>query len=188
MGLSTVRRPRAVTLSGFTGVTGFVLGALAAACGGSERAVEPELAPLAPISTASAALEAPPELRQPSPLQPSAALPDFSVAGWNQVDSRAGTYRVHWRSLAGKIPRNEDFELEVWVLRDGAPAKDVHLDVHAWMPDHGHGMLRKTRPEPQPDGSFRVQGMLLHMRGHWQLFFDMLEGTVAETAESAVDL
>ena len=176
MGLPTVRRPRAA-------LSGCFLGAIAAACGGSERAAEPELAPLAPISTAPAAVEPP-----VGPAQPAAALPDFSAPGWNQVDSRAGTYRVHWRSNAGKIPRNEDFELEVWVLRDGAPAKDVHLDVHAWMPDHGHGMLRKTRPEPQPDGSFRVQGMLFHMRGHWKLFFDLLEGTVAETAECAIDL
>jgi len=177
MGPPTARRPRAETLSGC------FLAAIAMACGGSERAAAPELAPPVPIPAASAAVDTPAE-----PVQSPATLPDFSVGAWNQVDSRAGTYRLHWRSLTGKIPRNEDFALEVWVLRDGAPVKEVHLDVHAWMPDHGHGMLRKTRAEPQPDGSFRVEGMLLHMRGHWQLFFDLLEGTMAETAESAVDL
>ena len=157
--------------------------AIAVACGASEQAVDPEFVSPSPNSSASFAPEAPTE-----PEPPQATLPDFSAPGWNEVVSRAGTYRVHWRTPSGKIPRNEDFELEVWILRDGAPARDVHLDVHAWMPDHGHGMLRKTRPEAQPDGSFRVQGMLLHMRGHWKLFFDLLEGTVAETAECALDL
>ncbi|HEX6884298.1 MAG TPA: hypothetical protein VF530_13045 [Planctomycetota bacterium] len=115
-------------------------------------------------------------------------LPDFTAPGWTRVESRAGTYVVHWRTPAGAIPRNADFDLEVWVLRDGAPPAELLLDVNAWMPDHGHGMLRRPRAERQPDGSFRVEGLLLHMRGHWQVFFEMFEGTLAETAECAVEL
>jgi hypothetical protein len=115
-------------------------------------------------------------------------LPDFTDAAWTRVPSRGGKYLVCWRSLAGRVPRNEDFELEVWVLRDGMPVRGAYLGVSAWMPDHGHGMLRQPRAEEREDGSYRIAGMLLHMRGRWQLFFEVLEGTLSETAECALDL
>ena len=118
----------------------------------------------------------------------TAPLPDFDDASWTRVTSRAGKYLVCWRSLSGSVPRNQDFELEAWVLRDGAPVRDAHLTVSAWMPAHGHGMLRQPQAEAREDGSFRVAGMLLHMRGHWQLFFEVLEGSLSETAECALDL
>jgi len=159
-----------------------------AACDGpepsvAERAIdEAAEAPAGPDS----AQDSGPVAEPAPPATP--VLPDFSAAGWNRVESRAGTYVVHWRTPAGAIPRNADFDLEVWVLRDGAPPAELLLDVNAWMPDHGHGMLRRPRAERQPDGSFRVEGLLLHMRGHWQVFFEMFEGTLAETAECAVEL
>ena len=118
----------------------------------------------------------------------TAPLPDFADPSWTRVTSRAGKYLVCWRSLSGSVPRNQDFELEAWVLRDGAPVRDAHLTVSAWMPAHGHGMLRQPQAEAREDGSFRVAGMLLHMRGHWQLFFEVLEGSLSETAECALDL
>lgn len=124
----------------------------------------------------------------PAPREVLAALPDFTDPAWTCVPSRAGKYLVCWRPLAGGVPRNEDFELVAWVLKDGVPVRDAHLFVSAWMPDHGHGMLRRPRAEARADGAFLVEGMLLHMRGHWQLFFEVLEGALAETAECALDL
>jgi len=118
----------------------------------------------------------------------AASLPDFADPSWTRVTSRAGKYLVCWRSLSGSVPRNQDFELEAWVLRDGAPVRDAELTVTAWMPAHGHGMLRQPQAEAQEDGSFHVPGMLLHMRGHWQLFFEVLEGSLSETAECELDL
>lgn len=117
-----------------------------------------------------------------------AQLPDFSDPSWTRTESRLGRYLVCWRPLTGQVPRNEDFTLEVWVLRDGAPVRDALLAVNAWMPDHGHGMLRRPTAEAQPDGSFRILGMLLHMRGHWQLMFEVAEQGLSETAECALEL
>jgi hypothetical protein len=138
----------------------------------------PESAPKQEAAAAAALAEAP----------VPAGMPDFDDPAWTRVPSRAGQYLVCWRSLAGGVPRNQDFDMEVWVLRDGAPATTASLSVNAWMPDHGHGMLRQPRAEPRGDGSFLVEGMLLHMRGHWTLLFDVLEGTLAETAEHGLDL
>ncbi len=115
-------------------------------------------------------------------------LPDFADPAWTRVASRAGTYLVCWRARTDQVLRNQDFELEVWVLRNGAPVRDAVLGVSGWMPEHAHGMLRTVRPEARGDGSFRVEGMLLHMRGHWLLRFDVLEGSLSETAECALDL
>jgi len=118
----------------------------------------------------------------------ASSLPDFADPSWTRVTSRAGKYLVCWRSLSGSVPRNQDFELEAWVLKDGAPVRGAELTVSAWMPAHGHGMLRQPQVRVNEDGSFRVAGMLLHMRGHWQLFFEVLEGSLSETAECALDL
>jgi hypothetical protein len=114
---------------------------------------------------------------------------ELEAEGWNRIESRAGTYVVHWRLPdGGEVPRNEDFELEVRVLRDGEPVEEARLAVDAWMPDHGHGMLRRTAVEARGDGSFHVEGMLLHMRGLWLLRFDVLEDVLAETAECELTL
>ena len=43
------------------------------------------------------------------------------------------------------------------------------------MPDHGHGMLRRPEVEDRGDGSYFVRGMLFHMGGFWELFFDVYE-------------
>ncbi len=152
----------------------------------STLALEPPGAAPVPGSAAGAT-EA--DEGQPAPAtELEVALPDFADPLWTRVPSRAGRYLVCWRSLGGQVPRNQDFELEVWVLHAGKPVRDALLGVSAWMPDHGHGMLRQVRPEARGDGSFRVEGMLLHMRGHWLLRFDVLEDTLSETAECALDL
>src|SRR5262249_42017610 len=124
----------------------------------------------------------------PAPIEAASGLPDFADPSWTRVPSRAGKYLVCWRSTSGSVPRNQDFDLEVWVLADGAPVTDAVLSVSGWMPDHGHGMLRAPRARAKGDGSFAVEGMLLHMRGHWQLLFEVLEGSISETAECALDL
>lgn len=171
--------------------------ALAAACLGTPE--EGKGCACRPQAATPAALnEAPPPAVQSIPPTPegeratesaaASVLPDFAESSWTRVPSRAGKYLVCWRTPSGEVPRNEDFELEVWVLRDGAPVSGASLSVSAWMPDHGHGMLRQPRTELRDDGAFRVAGMLLHMRGHWQLRFDVLEGALSETAECALDL
>jgi hypothetical protein len=154
---------------------------------------DPALAPGVGVAEHGSADEptSPPKQVGPPSAEPAPAadgLPDLDDPVWTRVPSRAGRYVVYWRSLTGSVPRNQDFDMAVWVVRDGAPAVAAHLGVNAWMPDHGHGMLREPRAEARGDGSFLVEGMLLHMRGHWTLLFDVLEGTFAETAEHGLDL
>src|SRR5262249_2967624 len=176
----------------------FVLLAVLGACESSERSREAQAggpAPARPQSAGAATPRADPGSvsaveahASPEPRVAPVSLPDFTSPGWTRVASRAGKYLVCWRCLTGTVPRNADFGLEVWVLKDGAPVRDAELSVSGWMPEHGHGMSRQPRSESRPDGSYRVAGMLLHMRGRWQLFFDVLEGSLAHPAESDLDL
>jgi hypothetical protein len=139
-----------------------------------------------PTATDSAPTEAAPAPNA-SPEAPP-ALPDFSDPSWTRTPSASGQYLIAWRPAPAPIARNQDFALDVWVLEDGAPRNVTGLAVSAWMPDHGHGMLRAVRPEARPDGSYRVENMLLHMRGHWLIVFDLLEGTLSERAEHSLEL
>jgi hypothetical protein len=109
--------------------------------------------------------------------------PAFTVA-----ESRGGKYTVAWRALGGKVPKNEPFELEVWLYADNRPLPGVTLVASGWMPDHGHGMVRVPLVQDEGDGSYRVSGMLFHMRGHWKLNFDVVENSYSERAEFALDI
>ncbi len=117
---------------------------------------------------------------------------------WEADDVRTGltslgTYTVHWRPVGGFVPKNEHFELEVWIFenREGAepvPVTDAIIILSGWMPDHGHGMIRQPRSSDNGDGSYRVQGMLFHMGGHWEVFIDLIVDNLSERAEFALDL
>lgn len=105
----------------------------------------------------------------------AAPAAEDSLAPLRAGESASGRYRVRWRPLAGAVPTNEPFELELFLERDGAPAAGVDVVVRGWMPDHGHGMLRRPEVEDRGDGSYLVRGMLLHMGGFWELYFDVYE-------------
>jgi hypothetical protein len=143
------------SLGGFVLVPGLVLGV--SACAGPAEEARPE-APEAPQS------------ETPDPDWRTAATPD-------------GRTTCSFRVVGGgDPPRNEDFELEVVLERDGERLRGAELVVSGFMPEHGHGMVRWPRTTPREDGSFLVEGMLLHMRGHWQLFFDIHEATGSSRA------
>ena len=129
----------------------------------------------------------------PAPAAPAASQeldPEPVAVRTFEALSRAGTYRVRWSSAEGAIPLNETFELRVEVERadDATPVRGAEVIVNAAMPDHGHGMLREPRSSELADGTYRVEGMLLHMTGYWQVFVDVIDNGVAETADFELTL
>jgi len=115
---------------------------------------------------------APPESE--SPAEPTPAEP-WLAPGWHGARSDDDLALFAWRPVAGALPKNRHFDLEVWVVRDGVPVSDAELVVRATMPEHGHGMNVEPRAFAQPDGSYRVRGLLFHMGGRWELTLDSLE-------------
>ncbi|MAW59537.1 MAG: hypothetical protein CMJ94_01735 [Planctomycetes bacterium] len=71
---------------------------------------------------------------------------------------------------AGGPPLNEHFSF--YVLN--VDKQDATLvDVDADMPAHKHGILTDPSIELQEDGRYRVDGMLLHMPGDWEIYLDL---------------
>jgi len=181
------RVPRAAQV-----LAGACLLALGAGCGGGgedEGAPAPAVTPLGPAAE-------PPE-GTPGEADPAAnAEGDTDPAELEGADlhggpSNAGTYRVRWRPEPSPIPLNEGFSLEVWVADAEDPElalEAVELEVDAGMPDHGHGMIRTPRVTRLEAGHFEVEGMLFHMPGYWELYFDVRRGALSERAQFAVEL
>ena len=64
--------------------------------------------------------------------------------------------------------------MEVEVVGDGGmPPVDVRLTVDCTMPHHGHGMNVRPVATPVGPGRWKVEPMLLHMPGRWELSFDL---------------
>jgi hypothetical protein len=136
----------------------------AAACGSPARA--PDAPPAGPAGEAA----------RPDPAWRTAAAPD-------------GRTTCAWRVAgADAPPRNQEFALEARLARDGRPLEGASLVVHGFMPDHGHGLVRRPRSSPTGPGTFLVEGVLLHMRGHWQLFFDVHEEAGVTTVAFDLEL
>lgn len=85
----------------------------------------------------------------------------------------SGGGQIVWKGPA-PLPRGEPFAIEV-VATDaaGAPLQGASLIVDCTMPHHGHGMnVRPVATQVEP-GRWKVEPMLLHMPGRWELSFDL---------------
>lgn len=108
-----------------------------------------------------------------------------------RIESNGGSYVVHVAPAPSALPDNESFELRVWIASSARPhelAPDVRLAVDASMPEHGHGMNRTPKIARAQSGEFVVQGMLFHMTGRWELYFDVTSGALTERAQADVIL
>jgi hypothetical protein len=105
-----------------------------------------------------------------------------------QADSNAGTYVVAFESTPNPIPMNEKFDLRFTVVPKSGSAEGLSVQVDARMPAHGHGMNRVPRVAQQPDGSYRAEGMMFHMPGHWELYVDISRAGKSERAQFDIDL
>jgi tripartite motif-containing protein 71 len=99
--------------------------------------------------------------------------------------SNGGNYLVHYDLLDGTIELNKPFSmlLTIRTTSGASLAKDVSLSVSATMPAHYHGMSTEPRVTRQSDGRWKVEGMLLHMQGAWQVNFDISEKKAVERAQ-----
>lgn len=151
--------------------------------------------PAGPINHESIDPKAPhevPTLSTTTPT-PNTTPPRVDLSGWNIVTGKARVFELGWKTStgktsAGKMPRNKDFEIDLLLLRDGVPHPGARISLTGWMPDHGHGMVREPIVTETDQGHYRVEGMLLHMRGRWDLTFEILSGDHRDTVLQIVEL
>lgn len=98
---------------------------------------------------------------------------------------RKGDLTLAWRPLltgekapkSGRIPMAKHFALEVQLCNKDA-ASDAQLQkADATMPAHKHGMNYRPVIRPLGAGRFRIEGMMFHMAGQWELAFELKTGS-----------
>lgn len=117
-------------------------------------------------------------------------LPVLAACGPGESVQTATTdaWEVELVVTPDPIPVNEHFTAEVAVRAraDGGPPTSVRVDAD--MPAHGHGMNTEPRLSPLGEGRWRVEGLLFHMPGSWELYVDVGEGQALERAAFPVEL
>jgi len=129
-----------------------------AACGGGAPVSEPEAVVQPPIDKGSAAWDLYLDRERPS---------------------GTGRYKISYTPIPDPIPRNEIFDLDLKiepVLEGAPPPEDLTVRVRAEMPVHSHGMNTEPVVISRGGGEYRVEGMLFHMVGHWQIYVELTEG------------
>ena len=88
-------------------------------------------------------------------------------------------YLVAFRAEPLRIEVGEPFSLLVNACtRGNNPAELVGVD--AQMPEHRHGMNYRPTIVSLGNGRFRVDGMIFHMPGRWELALDVRDGEESE--------
>ncbi|GJM23176.1 MAG: hypothetical protein DHS20C15_30910 [Planctomycetota bacterium] len=109
----------------------------------------------------------------PAPVEPA---PAEETVSWNEATSDVPARKVQWRVIDhDEVPRNEAFSMEVRVLSGESPTSLQRLDLKGWMPDHGHGFVQDPSVSTLDIGHYRVDGVLLHMRGTWELRLQLFD-------------
>jgi hypothetical protein len=86
----------------------------------------------------------------------------------------SANYTLVYRSAPAKIAVGRHFALDIAACAKGAAAAPASLSVDAFMPAHGHGMNYKPAvTKAAPANRFRAEGLMFHMPGRWDFYFDV---------------
>jgi hypothetical protein len=154
--------------------------------GGDRPGVVTQDEPATPPATAPAAPDT-------ASLDPSTAVRGGSgpwPAGARTIESNDGTFHLTYKlSPTGVPPMNEPFEIEVAAVAFGADgAGEAQLAVDAGMPEHGHGMNVEPTVKTLGGNRFRVENMVFHMSGRWELYFDVTRDGITSRAQDEITL
>jgi hypothetical protein len=113
----------------------------------------------------------------------------FANAAWADcpLDLGRGTglvifsdhYLVAFRPEPLRIEVGQPFSLLINVCAKPNTPGEL-LAVDAQMPDHKHGMNYRPTIVPGGEGRYRVDGLVFHMPGHWELSIDVRAGEESE--------
>ena len=132
-------------------------------------------------------------------MEPAASLPDSvpstpetapvaDALPGTALETPGGAFGVRYAIVGGSIPLNEPFAIDIMLTEGGGPAEGVTLAVDGRMPHHRHGMNRVPIVTSLGAGVWRVENMLFHMPGRWELYFDVTRSGRTERAQDVVFL
>jgi len=106
-----------------------------------------------------------------------------------KFDSNGGSYAIELSTSPAAIAVNQPFDVSVTVTPKKGAATDLEVLVDARMPAHFHGMNRTAKVTRGKDGTtWKAEGLVFHMPGHWELYIDITQGGATERAQLDVDL
>ena len=117
----------------------------------------------------------------------AAGLPWAAACTLQEADGQrlsAAGLQLAWQAQPSPIRNGQPFVLAVRLC----PASATLKAVDATMPAHRHGMNYRPSLHPLGDGRWRVDGMLWHMAGAWELRFDVEVAGVRQSLRQAVEL
>lgn len=117
----------------------------------------------------------------------AAAMPAFAACppppeAGARLDS--GPVQLAWRAEPAPIAVSRPFALIVTLC----PADARLLRVDATMPEHRHGMNYRPSLRPLGGGVWRVEGLLWHMGGRWELRLDVEADGATQALRQSVTL
>ncbi len=119
---------------------------------------------------------------------PSTSAPAETV----EVTDSTNRYQIRFRPDPFPIEAGKPFSLHVEVglnpIHSPYSMEGPLLNVDAAMPEHRHGMNTQPRVTQVSPGKFEVKGMLLHMSGRWEIYFDVVEGAGTHRATHVLEL
>ena len=95
-----------------------------------------------------------------------------------------GPVQAAWQALPQTIAVGRPFALLVTLC----PAQAQLLRVDATMPEHRHGMNYRASVEALGEGRWRVEGLLWHMSGRWELTLDVQQQGAEYRLRQSVEL
>lgn len=110
-----------------------------------------------------------------------AACPPTAADG---APLRAGAVQLAWRAEPAKTSVGQPFALQLQLC----PAEAVLVRIDATMPEHRHGMNYQPSLHKLGGGRWRVDGMLWHMAGRWEVRFDVQHEGSTQTLRQDVVL
>ena len=108
--------------------------------------------------------------------------------GGRIIVSNGGRYTVEVTTSPAAIVVNQPFDVTVTVTPKSGAGADLEVLVDARMPAHFHGMNRVPKLTRETGNTWKAEGLLFHMSGHWELYVDITQGAATERAQLDVDL
>jgi tripartite motif-containing protein 71 len=131
------------------------------------------------------------QLREARKEQSITAAPvESPPAAGKSIISNGGAYEIKYLAAPTAIPLNEPFDLQFSVLDQAGKTlgSGITVQVDAGMPAHHHGMNQKAAIKVNSDGTYTASGLLFHMPGRWQIYFDVTRNGITERSQSDVTL
>jgi len=114
--------------------------------------------------------------------------PSSGAKSARTIVSNGGRYTVEVSTSPAAIAVNQPFDVTVSVTPKSGDAGALEVQVDARMPAHFHGMNRVPKVTRGSGNTWKAEGLLFHMSGHWELYVDVTRGAATERAQLDVDL